>query len=300
MRILLVEDSAEFAKTVERAAQSMPDCDLIWVASRDSAIAALSGETFDLVILDRRIPSADGVLDDHTEHGWRIFTYVREEQPGTPVWFLTGSEDADFAMEINNTCGKIEDIHGRGALEQMYQVFWKKRLSDCVKSMRSFAEERAALARIAIRSPPASPRLSGDECRTLRIFGRRRNGTAVEMTVLGGGLSSSRVLKLIVKDANGLVSITAVAKVAPLDVIEDEAGRYNTDIVRLSPGGFPNLTQRINAGAGKTGGLFYGMVGADVESLFDRLASGEDVASIPPALRRIEQPWYQGNCPALC
>ena len=65
------------------------------------------------MILDRRIPSADGVLDDHADHGWRIFTHVREEQPGTPVWILTGSEDADFAIEINNTCGKIEDIHGR-------------------------------------------------------------------------------------------------------------------------------------------------------------------------------------------
>jgi CheY-like chemotaxis protein len=296
MRVLLVEDSTEFAKTVERAAQSMPDCDLTWVGSRDSAIAALAGETFDLVILDRRIPSADGVLDDHADHGWRIFTHLREEQPGTPVWFLTGSEDADFAVEINNTCGKIEDIHGRGTAEQMYQVFWKKRLADCVKSLRAFAEERAALGRIAIRSPAGSPQLSGDECRTLRIFGRRRNGTVVEMTVLGGGLSSSRVLKVIVKEANGLVRITAVAKVAPLTVIQDESARYNTDIVRLSPGGFPNLTQRIDAGAGKTGGLFYGMVGADVESLFDHLATGhEGVADIPATLRQIERPWYQAK-----
>ena len=294
MRVLLVEDSTEFAKTVERAAQSMPDCDLTWVGSRDSALGALAGETFDLVILDRRIPSADGVLDDHADHGWRIFTHVREEQPGTPVWILTGSEDADFAMEINNTCGKIEDIHGRGTPEQMYQVFWKRRLADCVKSLRAFAEERAALGRIAIRSPAGSPQLSGDECRILRIFGRRRNGAVVEMTVLGGGLSSSRVLKVIVKEANDLVSITAVAKVAPLAAIQDESGRYNTDIVRLSPGGFPNLTQRIDAGAGKTGGLFYGMVGPDVESLFDRLATGQPgIVDVPAALRRIEQPWYQ-------
>ncbi len=294
MRVLLIEDSAEFAKTVERAAQSTPDCDLTWVGSRDSALAVLAGETFDLVILDRRIPSADGVLDDHADHGWRIFTHLREEQPGTPVWFLTGSEDADFAIEINNTCGKIEDIHGRGAPEQMYRVFWKKRLVDCVKSLRAFAEERTALGRIAIRSPPGSPQLSGDECQTLRIFGRRRNGSVVEMTILGGGLSSSRVLKVIVKEASGLVSITAVAKVAPLTVIQDESTRYNTDIVRLSPGGFPNLTQRVDAGAGNTGGLFYGMVGADVESLFDRIATGPaSVADIPAALRQIEQPWYR-------
>ena len=296
MHVLLVEDSTEFARTVERAAQSMPDCDLTWVGSRNSALAALAGQSFELVILDRRIPSADGVLDDHPDHGWRIFTHVRDEQPGTPVWFLTGSEDADFAAEINNRYGKREDIHGRGSPEQMYQVFWKKRLADCVKSLRTFAEERAALSRIAIRSVAGSPQLSDDECRTLRMFGRRRNGATVEMTVLGGGLSDSRVLKVIVKEANELVSITAVAKVAPLTVIQDESTRYDTDIVRLSPGGFPNLTQRIDAGAGKTGGLFYGMVGADVESLFDHLAAGQDgLAEIPAALRQIEQPWYQAK-----
>lgn len=296
MHVLLVEDSTEFAKTIERAAQSMPDCDLVWVASRDSALSALAGETFDLVILDRRIPSANDVLDDHADHGWRIFTYVREQQPGTPVWFLTGSEDADFAIEINNTCGRIEDVQGRGIPEQMYQVFWKKRLSDCVKRLREFAEERATLGRIAIHSPEGSNALNGDECRTLRIFGRRRNGTAIEIAVLGGGLSSSRVLKVVVKDGGGLVTITAVAKVAPLRVIQDEFTRYNTDIVRLSPGGFPNLTQRIDAGAGNTGGLFYGMVGADVESLFDRLAAGHtSLAGIPTALRQIERPWYHAK-----
>ena len=120
----------------------------------------------------------------------------------------------------------------------MYQVFWKKRLADCVKSLRAFAEERAALGRIAIRSPAGSPQLSGDECRILRIFGRRRNGAAVETTVLGGGLSSSRVLKVIVKEANELVRITAVGKVAPLTVIQDESGRYNADIGGIRPGVF--------------------------------------------------------------
>ena len=58
--------------------------------------------------------------------------------------------------------------------------------------------------------------------------------------------------------------------------------------------GFSNLTQRIDAGAGKTGGLFYGMVGPDVESLFDRLATGHPgIVDVPAALRQIEQPWYQ-------
>lgn len=297
MRVLLVEDKTDFAQTVERATRSMPGVDLVWKASRDSALAALESETFELVILDRRVPSADGVLDDHADHGWRVFSYIRDEQPGTPVWFLTGSEDADFAVELNNTCSRQEDIHGLNAPEQMYRVFWKKSLADCVKSLRTFAEQREALERIAIRAAADSPALSTDECRTLRIFARRRAGTVIDMKVLGGGLSSSRVLKVIVKEANELVRITAVAKVAPMTTIQDESHRYNADILRLAPGGFPTLTLRVDAGAGRTGGLFYGMVGnTEVESLFDRLAAGQPgLAALPVAVRQIEQPWYQAK-----
>jgi CheY-like chemotaxis protein len=238
MRVLLVEDKIDFAETVERAVHPIPHCELVWVASRDSALATLSGETFDLVILDRRIPSADGVLDDHADHGWHVFQFVREALPGTPVWFLTASEDADFAMEMTNLYGKIEDIHGRHVREQMYQVFWKRIISDCVRRLRVFAEERATLERIAIRLPQGSPALTDEESRTLRIFGRRRNGIAVDTTFLGGGFSASRVLKVIVRTANEAPVITAVAKIAPLPLIREEAGRFRADISRLAPGGF--------------------------------------------------------------
>jgi CheY-like chemotaxis protein len=179
MRVLLVEDKVDFAATVEQAVRSIPNCELVWVASRDAALARLATESFDLVVLDRRIPSGDGVLDDHHDHGWRVFIFIREELPGTSVWFLTGTEDADFAMEINNNHGKIEDIHGRRVKEQMYQVCWKKHITVCVRSIREFAEHRSALDRIAIRPQPANLAVSDAERRTLRIFGRRRDGTAI-------------------------------------------------------------------------------------------------------------------------
>jgi hypothetical protein len=53
------------------------------------------------------------------------------------------------------------------------------------------------------------------------------------------------------------------------------------------------LTEQIDVGAGNVGGLFYGMVGADVESLFYRLAVGHNrIAQVPVSLRDIERPWY--------
>ncbi|WP_076860954.1 response regulator [Bradyrhizobium mercantei] len=296
MRVLLVEDKTEFAQLVEKAVRSIPDCELVWCASRDSALARLAAESFDLVVLDRRIPSMDDVLDDHADHGWRVFQHVRENLPGTPVWFLTGSEDADFVVELNNEFGRTADVHGRRQNEQMYQVCWKKRISECVKRLRDFAEHRAILERIAVNSLGGSPVLTVEEYRTLRMFGRQRNGAVVDCVVLGGGLSSSRVLKVVVKEANGAVLLTAVAKVAPLPVIRDEAERYQNHITRLAPGGFPPLTERIEVGAGNTGAIFYGMVGAKVQSLFERLAGNHpETAELPARLRALEHGWYQGK-----
>ena len=294
MRVLLVEDDTDFALTVEHAVHSIPDCELVWRASRDSALTLIASESFDVVILDRRIPSQDGVLDDHADHGWRVFQFVREEFPGTPVWFLTANEDADFATEINNNYGKIEDIHGRRQPEQMYLVFWKRRIVDCVRKLKEFAAHRATLEAIAIRAGPGCPALSVVERRTLQLFGRKRHGAAVDWVLLGGGLSSSRVLKVVVREANDAPLITAVAKVAPLPMIREEAERFHTEILRLAPGGFPPLTERVDVGAGNVGGLFYGMVGADVESLFHRLSTGHaGVATVPGNLRDIERSWYQ-------
>jgi CheY-like chemotaxis protein len=297
MRILLIEDNAGFAGEVERAIRAIPECDeIVWARSRDGALAALAAGSFDLVILDRRIPSADDVLDDHPDHGWTVFQAIRTQSSGTPVWFLTGTEDADFAVDINNAHGRTEDLHGLRVPEQMYQVFWKRRIADCVRRIGEFAARRAALERIAVQPRPATLALNADESRAIRICSRRHNGSLVDVTSLNGGLSNSRVLKVIVKAADMRVLVTAAAKVSSLAETTAEAEKYRTDISRLAPGGFPQLTERIDAGAGNTGGLFYGMVGDQVESLFDRIRAGhEGIAEVPSEIRAIMGTWYQGK-----
>lgn len=294
MRVLLVEDNASFAGEIERAVRAIPDCELAWVGSRDDALAQLASKPFDLVILDRRIPTANGVLDDHQDHGWRVFLFIRSERPGTPVWFLTGAEDADFAAEINNDYGRVEDILGRGTPEQMYRVFWKKGIADCVRRIREFATHCDDLDRIAIRPDAGVAKLKPEESRVLRMFGRMYHGAVIDLTSLNGGLSRSRVLKVVVRNTDDLSLIAAAAKVSPLPDISDEAERYRNYISRLTPGGFPQLTVTIDCGAGNFGGLFYGMVGdGNVESLFHRIASnGDSVAAVPAVLHGIEAPWY--------
>jgi hypothetical protein len=248
------------------------------------------------VVVDRRVPTADRVLDDHQEHGWRIFQFIRENLSGTPVWFLTGTADIDFATEMNNDHARVGDIHGRHQPESMYLVCWKHQINDCVRRIRLFASHRCDLNRIAIRLVPPTQELRPEEYNIVRLFARRYHGAAVDLSSLNGGLSRSRVLKVVVRDANNAALVAAAAKVSLLPDIKDEEQRYRTDIVRLRPGGFPQLTTIIDVGAGNYGGLFYGLVGEAVESLFQRIAAGHaDVAVVPGGLQRIENPWYQNR-----
>lgn len=292
MRLLLIEDKADFAKSVESAVRAIPDIELVWVASRDSALNRLRDEHFDLVLLDRSIPTADGVLDDHSEHGWRVFQHIREVLPGVPVWFLTGAEDHEFAANLNNDFGRTADLHGKRQIEPMYLVCWKKGIADCVRRIRTFAGERTALARIVVRSTEGL-NLRPEEHAVLQIFARQHGGVAVDILSLNGGFSRSRVLKVVVRNAADAILTTSAAKVSSLKDIADERGRYDAEISRLLPGGYPSLTVAIDAGAGDYGGLFYGMVGDSVESLFKRLAVGHaSLPQVPARIRAIETPWY--------
>jgi CheY-like chemotaxis protein len=297
MRILFVEDNADFAGTFERVLSQISDLEIVWAKSRDSALRALDQQTFSLVILDRRIPTSDETLDDHTDHGWRVFQHVREQLAGTPVWFLTGTEDADFAIQLHNDYGRTGDLHGTNTQSQMCMVFWKKRISECARRLREFATEQGTLSRIAILKPDGTD-LRPEEIAVLRIFARRYGGANVRLSPLNGGLSRSRVLKVIVNDAYGAPLITAAAKVASLSDIEDEQVRFATYISRLPPGAYPAIAQSVAVGAGAFGGLFYQMVGANVESVFDRLSGGRPgLASVPGLLRQIQGPWQAAANP---
>jgi CheY-like chemotaxis protein len=294
MRLLFVEDDTTFASEVEPALARHCD-DVAWVRSRNSALQALASTSFDLIILDRKLPTADDVLDDHEDHGWEVFQSIREHSPGTPVWFLTGTEDPDFAADINNEYGRTVDLHGHGTAEQMYRVFWKRRISDCLKSVRRFAEERRVLGAIAL-THPVNLQLNAEECQVLRLYSRRNLGALAVVSSLNGGLSNSRVLKIVVKAADGRILSTAAAKVSKLAETAAEAGRYHAEISRLAPGGFPQLAATIEVGAGNVGGLFYGMVGDNVRSLFDKLIDGDaSVVTVPSELRGLFSPWYDGR-----
>lgn len=293
MRILLVEDKPDFAATIDKALRAVDGCDVIWRKSKTSALAALADEPFDVVLLDRRIPSEDGVLDDDVNHGWDVFQSIRETLPGTSVWFLTGTEDADFSADVLNDFGRNGDIHSCGREDSIYRVFWKRRITDCVAAAKTFRADVQRTEQINLSQVGEPVNLRPEEERLLKLFGRRHGGVSVEVRPLTGGLSGARVLRVTVRNAAGQPIVTSIAKIGAFEEIGVERARYHGEIARLIPGSIPQVTGDITLGASGHAGIFYGVVGSEVTDLFAKLSSDPDGgAAVPNQLRAAQVPWF--------
>lgn len=294
MRILLVEDKIDTAQVIEKAIRAIDGCELSWKRSRAGALAALGEEHFDVVILDRRIPTEDDFLDDHPDHGWAVFQAIAEQQPGTSVWFLTGTVDPDFPADVLNAHGKRGDIHSCGREDPLYQVFWKDKLSACITSIRSFRAEVEKTDGIHLIQVESNANLRAEEVRLLKLFGRLHQGARVEVRALQGGLSGARVFRVSVLNAAGAVKIMSVARIGSFQDVAAERSKYQTEIVKLASGGFPPVTAELSHGAAGFAGIFYQVAGNEVRSLFDELLANPDGAAAAADRLRLDQGTWHG------
>ena len=96
MKILIVEDDPrnveELRKTI---VPQWPDGTIEIARSRQSALAALEKSDFDLIILDRKLPTVDDALDEDVAHGEAVYGYIKSEIRGTPIRFWTAFPDDD-------------------------------------------------------------------------------------------------------------------------------------------------------------------------------------------------------------
>ncbi|UWR86383.1 response regulator (plasmid) [Phaeobacter inhibens] len=296
MRILLVEDHFDFAESIEKSIRSIAGCDVTWTQSRSSALTALEEEPFDVVLLDRNIPSDDGILDGDDSHGWDVFQQIRERFPGTSVWFLTATVDADFAIHLLNEYGRNGDIHACGGNDTVYRVFWKRQMTDCIAHVRAFREEVRRTEEVNLSQIGDPVNLRREEERLLRLFGRSHGGASVETRILSGGLSGARVLQVAVHNTGGKPLLTSIGKIGDFREIGKERERYRNEIARLVPGSTPQVTAELDLGASGYVGIFYGAVGTEVTDLFTKLTlDPAGAADIPGRLRTAQAPWHNAS-----
>lgn len=90
MRILLVEDDQLLGDTVQRALETEGYA-LDWLREGNLALAALKAETYDLAVLDLRLPGQSGM---------EIVRAMRSRNLETPVLVLTACDDLRDKVDV--------------------------------------------------------------------------------------------------------------------------------------------------------------------------------------------------------
>jgi CheY-like chemotaxis protein len=263
--------------------------------SRDSAVAFLREQSFDLVVLDLKIPSTDGALDADENHGLAIHSAVHEHNMGTPVVIFSAFGSMKLLKNLLKEAEMV-DVFGSGVSRGMTLFNEKTDLVECLEGIRAVARECVALADIEISFGTAALDLSEDERRVLRILARGNGGKHLRVAALGGGLSGARTCRVEVQDANSVTSCYAVAKLADIRELDREHQAYKRFVApSIKIAGFPHVIGFIRAGAGNLGGLFYGLAAEHDTTLLDALkGSPETSGEIVDLLEEIEVTWQKG------
>ena len=199
--VLIVEDDPDFIGAIQEVLRGMSPGVTVQVAqSRDAAMALLVTEFFDIIILDLKIPTTDGALDADSQHGFAVFTRAQKVASGTPVFVLTGSPAEDFIPDLVGNARQV-DVWGEGRNVRTVAFLPKYRFDSFqeqmlpnLRSIDTLADVELDRAGIALETP---------DDRLIRIFARRYGGARVVMSLLGGGLSGAKVLRLRVTNSHG-------------------------------------------------------------------------------------------------
>jgi CheY-like chemotaxis protein len=284
MFVLVVEDKAEFVDAIRSMLSELPGEPNVKVASsRDSALALIEGEFFDLIILDLRIPTKDGGLDDTPLHGHAVFTKAREIAPGTPILVLTGSPVEDFVETLLRQKQDV-DIWGEGRRVMTVDILKKYEFERGRTKLQPIAAAIRALGEIELHREGITLRIEDD--RLIRIFARKFGGARCVVSQLGGGLSNAVVVRLRVTDVGGARVHDAVAKLGSPSEIIDECDRFDRLVSRLDARATPRKLATLDHGARARAGIFYGLAEGFDHTAFE-MANGSD-AFVAILVRNIE------------
>jgi len=98
-RILIVDDEEEMALILQLALKTLPDCEVVIVASAEQALPLLEQKPFDMVITDYNMPGMDGVT---------LATRIRQLFPLIAVVMVTAyRSDALFKLAADASLQRV-------------------------------------------------------------------------------------------------------------------------------------------------------------------------------------------------
>ena len=293
MFVLIVEDEEAFIAELRQIFDELPGRKNIKVArSRNAASDLLASDFFDLIVLDLKIPTIDGALDANPQHGHAVFARAQSVTPGTPVFVLTGSPAEDFIPAMLRQQQQV-DVWSEGRKVGTIGFLQKSKLDECPAMLEPIATAVNLLSDVELDRGGVSLTLQDD--RLIRIFAKKCGGTRCQISRVGGGLSSAKVVRVRVTDSGGARIHDAVAKLGSLDDVRDEGDRYDNFVMRLDPRATPRKLATLEFGAGAMAGIFYGLAEGFEASTFDvaRYQDGQSAKAIK-SIEAVTKRWTDG------
>ena len=116
MKILLVDDEAELAATIAERLR-LRDIDARWAVSAEQAMQLLEAETFDLAVLDVKMPKVDGL---------KLKQQMQAKNPAMRFIFVTGhGSNRDFetgASEVGADYYLVKPLNIEDLIEKMKEA----------------------------------------------------------------------------------------------------------------------------------------------------------------------------------
>jgi CheY-like chemotaxis protein len=291
MRVLLVEDQSA---TVEAITSSFgPDVVFDIATTRDEALELIEQPHFDVAVCDLKIPASTEPFAD-VEHGLAVLTAIRERCPGTPIIGFTAYKTKEV-LDLLLQEQRREDYLGTLLERPMLSVMEKDELPEFLEVLENLRIEFGALDRIELPLELGQEKQDPLVCRVLQVYARQRECVIVHVTPLTGGRSGVPVLRVRMEREDGSGGGTAIARLAPLAMVDEEHRRFTQRVSGILPmGGYAESVGIVHAGAGHLGGIFY-QLADDYRPLFAALTEDDEkTAEAVARLAVIQAPWCEG------
>lgn len=295
VRILAVEDDPSFVEVLVTLLTELGSDVSVQVAkSKESALARMQEESFDIILLDLKLPTVDGSLDMDVEHGRAVLHETRELAPGTPILVLTGSPAESFIPNFLEYSEQV-DVWGDQSKIPTVRFLRKSALDELQKMLSPTVGAIRAVRDVEIRMPRPGLNLSWEEDRLIRILVRRRGGSSCTLHRISGGLSGASVYRLTIADDRGAPILHAIVKVGPPAMVASEAANYGQHAQRLSEQATPRLLEEVRYGGGRLAAISYSLAEGFTSNLFDIAAAdtGRTTRAIVQAAEFLA-PWRNG------
>jgi DNA-binding NtrC family response regulator len=144
--ILLIEDNVETARLVSRALRDAARFDVTPVSSAHAGLEHLARRPVDCVLLDYRLPDADGLS---------CLRAIRQRHPEVPVIFVTGAGSEEVAVEAMHLGARnYVTKHGRylpKVLDKVHEALGSRELANAGDGSRQKSRARRLPAEVRER-----------------------------------------------------------------------------------------------------------------------------------------------------